>query len=195
MSADLKRIAVLASGEGTNFQALLDGVHGQDGLEVVALVASKPGIPALDRAAKAAVESVVFARPDFEGDREARDRAMAEWLLDRNVGLIVTAGWMELLTSTFLDSFKDQVVNVHPSLLPDFPGMDAVGQAVAARAERIGVTVHLVDEGVDTGAVLLQEGVPLPVGTTAEQAAQLTRPIEHRLLPEAVRQLASGRLP
>jgi phosphoribosylglycinamide formyltransferase-1 len=191
--ADLRRVAVLASGEGTNLQSLLDHVHGHDGIEIVAVVGSKPNIPALERANEASVESVVFAKADF-AIRAERDAAMTTWLQERNVGIVVTAGWMELLTPVFVDAFTDRIVNVHPSLLPEFPGIDAIGQAVAAGASRTGVTVHLVDDGVDTGRVLMQESVDLPLAVTKEEAVELLRPIEHRLLPEAVRGLAAGRL-
>lgn len=185
MKPDPRRIAVLVSGEGTNLSALIEGVHGTDGCELVAVAASKPAVPAIDRAVAAGIESEVFARSDH-ADRESRDRALADWLEQREVGLVVTAGWMELLTPAFLGRFPDRVVNVHPSLLPEFPGIDAVGQAVAAGATRTGVTVHLVDEGVDTGRVLVQESIELPDGIDRDGAIELLRPLEHRLLPEAV---------
>ncbi len=191
--ADLRRVAVLASGEGTNLQALLDHVDGHDGIEIVALAASKPEINAIERAKVAGVETGVFAKADY-ASREARDLDLAAWLQERKVGIVVTAGWMELLTPSLLNTFRDRVVNVHPSLLPEFPGIDAVGQAVAARASMTGVTVHLVDEGVDTGRVLMQESVEVPIGATKEEVVELLRPLEHRLLPEAVRGLAAGRL-
>lgn len=185
MKADPRRIAVLVSGEGTNLSALLDRVHGTDGCEIVSVVASKPGVQALERAGAAGVATAVFAKADHP-DRESRDVAMADHLAALGVGLVVTAGWMELLTPAFLSRFPDRVVNVHPSLLPEFPGIDAVGQAVAAGASRTGVTVHLVDEGVDTGRVLVQEAVELPEGIGRDEAVELLRPLEHRLLPEAV---------
>jgi len=191
--ADLRRVAVLASGEGTNLQSLLDHVHGHDGIEIVAVVGSKMNIPALERANEADVESAVFAKADFP-TRAERDAAMTVWLQERKIGIVVTAGWMELLTPVFITAFVDRIVNVHPSLLPEFPGIDAIGQAVAAGASRTGVTVHLVDDGVDTGRVLMQESVDLPLAVTKEEAVELLRPIEHRLLPEAVRGLAAGRL-
>ncbi|CAB4873354.1 MAG: phosphoribosylglycinamide formyltransferase [Actinobacteria bacterium] len=189
----VSKVAVLASGEGTNLQALIDSLGEDPIVEIVAFVASREDAPALTRAQAAGISTKVFDKADF-ANRPTRDLALAAWLIGQGVGLVVLAGWMELLTATLLDAFPDRVVNVHPSLLPEFPGMDAVGQAVAAGAERIGVTVHLVDEGVDTGRVLMQEGIDLPAGATAEEAAELLRPIEHRLLPEAVRALASGRL-
>lgn len=191
--AELHRVAVLASGEGTNLQALIDHVHGHDGIEIVGVLGSKAAIGALGRAEAAGIETAVFSKDDF-ATREARDRAMAEWIAERNCGLAVTAGWMQLLTEPFLESFPDRVVNVHPSLLPDYPGIDAVGQAIAAGASRTGVTIHLVDAGVDTGRVLLQEAIDLPAGSTVDSAMKLIRPLEHRLLSEAVRGLVAGRL-
>lgn len=185
MPSNPRNIAVLVSGEGTNLGALIDSVHGTDGCSIVAVAASKHAIPALKRSLEAGIDARVFAKSEH-ADRDARDSAMADWLDSHDVGLVVTAGWMELLTPVFLSRFPDRVVNVHPSLLPEFPGMDAVGQAVAAGAPRIGVTVHLVDEGVDSGRILAQEGIDLVAGTTAEEAAELLRPIEHRLLPDAV---------
>ena len=189
MTLDPRKVAVLASGEGTNLAALLDKVHGVEGCSIVAVAVSKPGAPAIAKASTAGVEARVFAKADY-ADRQARDAEMADWLAAHGAGLVVTAGWMELLTASFLTRFPDRVVNVHPSLLPEFPGIDAVGQALAAGAKQIGVTVHLVDEGVDTGRVLLQEGIDLPAGLDREQALELLRPIEHRLLPAAVLELA-----
>lgn len=188
------RIAVLASGEGTNLQALIDEFAADDGFEVVAVAVSRPEAKALARAQAAGIESAVFARADHPS-REERDRELAGWLSGRDVAIVVLAGWMELLTPGLLEAFPGRVVNVHPSLLPDHPGLDAVGQALAAGASRTGVTVHLVDEGVDSGPILLQEAVDLPEGCSREQAVGLLRPLEHRLLPEAVRELAAGRLP
>jgi len=194
VSADRKRIAVLVSGEGTNLQALIDQLHGSDGVEIVGVAGSKPNVAALARADAAAIRTAVFSRSDYES-REARDAALVNWLTELKVGIVVTAGWMEILTPVLLDAFPDLVVNVHPSLLPEFPGLDAVGQALEVGATRTGVTVHLVDEGVDSGRVLLQGAVELPADCSREQALALLRPIEHRLLPEAVRELSAGRLP
>ena len=189
MSSNPRKIAVLVSGEGTNLAALVESVHGTDGCRIVAVAASKPEIPALKRSREAGIEARVFAKSEH-ADREARDLAMADWLDSHDVGMVVTAGWMELLTPVFLARYPDRVVNVHPSLLPEFPGIDAVGQAIAAGARRIGVTVHLVDEGVDSGQILAQEAIDIAPGTTAEEAAELLRPIEHRLLPAAVLSLS-----
>ena len=188
-------IAVLVSGTGTNLQALLDTVHGHEA-QVVAVGSSRAGVPALDRAAAAGVPARVFARADYP-DRWARDEAMAEWLAQirpRPPRLIVLAGYMELLGGEFLERFGGAVLNVHPSLLPAFPGLGAVEQALAYGVKVFGVTVHFVDAGVDTGPIVLQRAVELPRADRADAAVVLAalRPLEHSLLPEAVRMFARG---
>jgi phosphoribosylglycinamide formyltransferase 1 len=173
-------IGVLVSGEGTNLQALIDA-----GLPVHAVASNRPGIPALDRASAAGIPCAVFELGD---GREARDLAMADWLDEHDVRLVVLAGYMQLLTPAFLDRFPGGIVNVHPSLLPSFPGLDAIEQAVDAQVGTTGVTVHLVDEGVDTGPVLRQEPVSVEPRETLEERIHA---VEHRLLPEVVRELCA----
>ena len=185
------RVAVLASGEGTNLQALLDRVHGRDGIAIVAVASDKPAAPALARARSAAVEASSFQLADFR-DRESRDRAMAEWLGERGAELIVLAGYMQLLSPQFLRRFDGRVINVHPALLPAFPGLRAIEQALHYGVKVFGVTVHFVDEGIDTGPVIVQRAVELPDARGAEEVRQRLQPIEHELLPEAVRLIASG---
>jgi len=185
------RVGVLVSGNGTNLQALLDTVHRRDGIEVAAVAANAPGIRALERAAGAEVESAVFASADF-ADRRRRDDALAGWLAAREIDLVVLAGWMELLSPAFLRRFPEAVVNVHPALLPAFPGLRAVEQALAYGVQVSGVTVHFVDEGVDTGAIILQRAVELTGARDSEQALERLHPVEHELLPEAVRLIARG---
>ena len=182
------RVGVLASGEGTNLQALLD----DPAIDVVAVASDQAGARALERARAAGVETGVFARADFP-DREARDAAMASWLSERGVELVVSAGYMALLTGAFLERFPQRVVNVHPSLLPAFPGLRAIEQAIAYGAKVTGVTVHFLDEGVDTGAVILQRAIPIETDDPDELHAAL-RPLEHELLPAAVRAIAEGRV-
>jgi phosphoribosylglycinamide formyltransferase-1 len=191
-SARPLRVGVLASGEGTNLQALLDTVHGREA-EIVALACDKPDARALVRAAGAGVPSRVFPRADHE-TREDRDAAIAAWLAAEGVELVVLAGYMAILTPVFVGAFPDRIVNVHPSLLPAFPGIRAIEQAVEHGVEVFGVTVHLVDDGVDTGAILLQDAVRLPGTPTPEEVHDALRPLEHRLLPEAVRRAARGEL-
>ena len=151
---------MLVSGAGTNLQALLDTVHGREA-EVVAVASSVADAPALERAAARGVPTAVFARAGYP-DRAARDEALADWLLARGARLVVLAGYMELLAEPFLARFPGAVINVHPSLLPAFPGLDAIEQALAYGVKVFGVTVHFVDAGVDTGPVILQRAVELP---------------------------------
>jgi phosphoribosylglycinamide formyltransferase-1 len=186
------RLAVLASGEGTNLQALLDTVHGREA-EVVAVASDKPGARALQRAAAAGVPTAVFGREDF-ADRGARDAAMADWLDERRVDLVVLAGYMAILDAAFIARFRDRIINVHPSLLPAFAGVRAIEQALDYGVKVFGVTVHLVDEGVDTGPIVLQAALELPGATDADAVHAALQPLEHRLLPEAVRLFAAGRI-
>jgi phosphoribosylglycinamide formyltransferase-1 len=191
MSAAM-RIGVLASGSGTNLQALLDNVHGAEA-EIVAVASDRGDARALDRARERGVVTRTFIRDAFP-DRGARDEAMAAWLQERGVELVVLAGYMQLLTPAFLARFPNRVINVHPSLLPAFPGAHPIEDTVAAGATVSGVTVHLVDDGVDTGPVLAQERTEIAGLTTREQVHERLRPIEHRLLPEVVRRFARGEL-
>jgi phosphoribosylglycinamide formyltransferase-1 len=184
------RVGVLASGAGTNLQALLDAVHGRE-VQVVAVASDKPDARALERAAAARVEARVFERSAF-ADRVARDAAIAEWLESLGVELVVLAGYMALLDATFIARFRDRIVNVHPALLPAFPGVRAIEQAVDYGVRVFGVTVHLVDEGVDTGPIVLQGALEIPDATDADAVHDALRPIEHRLLCDAVRLLARG---
>jgi phosphoribosylglycinamide formyltransferase 1 len=183
-------IAVLVSGRGTNLQALLDTVHGVEA-EVVGVASSLPDAPALSRAEGHGIPTRVFRRGDFP-DRLARDVALAEWLVERGARVVVLAGYMELLGEGFLERFPDGVINVHPSLLPAFPGLGAIEQGLAYGVKVFGVTVHFVDAGVDSGAVILQGAVELPDAGTPEEVLAALRPLEHALLPEAVRLLARG---
>lgn len=185
-------IAVLVSGAGTNLQALLDTVHGREA-QVVGVASSVAGARALERAERRGVPSAVFARADY-ADRAARDEALADWLSERGARLLVLAGYMELLSGDFLHRFPGAVINVHPSLLPAFPGLNAIGQALAYGVQVFGVTVHFVDEGVDTGPVILQRAVELPDARSEEQVLAALRPLEHELLPQAVRLFARGEL-
>ena len=173
-------IGVLASGEGSNLQALLDRA-----LPVRAVASNRAGARALERAARAGVAAAAFALEEHES-RAARDAAMADWLEAHGVELVVCAGYMHLLTAAFLDRFPGRIVNVHPSLLPEFPGAHAIEDALAAGVETTGVTVHVVDAGLDTGPVLRQE--PLPV-EPRETLVERIHAVEHRLLPDVVHEL------
>jgi len=176
-------IGVLVSGRGTNLQALLDA-----GLPVVAVASNVRAAPALDRARAAGVAVATFSL-DCHADREERDLLMATWLEQRGVELVVLAGYMHLLTKPFLDRFPNRIVNVHPSLLPRFPGAHAIDDALAAGVDETGVTVHVVDEGLDTGPVLAQEALPVEPRATLEERIHA---VEHRLLPSVVRGLIAA---
>jgi phosphoribosylglycinamide formyltransferase 1 len=186
------KVGVLASGEGTNLQALLDTVHGHE-VDVVAVASDQPSAPALERAAAAGVPGRVFLRSEF-GARAARDAAIADWLVAEGVELVVLAGYMAILDASFVARFPDRILNVHPSLLPAFPGVRAIEQAIEHGVKVFGVTVHLVDEGVDTGPIVLQRAVELPGARDLAAVHASLRPIEHELLPHAVALIAAGRL-
>ena len=185
------KVAVLASGTGTNLQALLDEVHGRDGIEIVAVASDKADAPALERARRAGVAVASFPGSDYTG-RAARDQAMADWLAERGAELVVLAGYMQLLSNEFLARFPERVINVHPALLPAFPGLGAVEQALAYGVKVFGVTVHFVDGGVDSGPVILQQAVEVPNAFDPEAVLERLHPVEHELLPEAVRLIAQG---
>jgi phosphoribosylglycinamide formyltransferase 1 len=183
---------VLVSGAGTNLQALLDTVHGHEA-RVVAVASSAAGVHALERAAARDVPTRVFRRADYS-DRGTRDDALADWLHSQGARLVVLAGYMELLSERFLARFPSSVINVHPSLLPAFPGLGAIEQALDYGVGVFGVTVHFVDAGVDTGPVILQRAIELRGVLTPEDVLAALRPLEHALLPEAVRLFARGAL-
>jgi phosphoribosylglycinamide formyltransferase 1 len=185
-------IAVLISGEGSNLQALIDGVHGAE-VEIVGVVSSRGEARGLERAESAGIETTVFSLAD-EPDRARRDDALAAWLEERGVELVVLAGFMELLTPGFIRRFSGRIVNVHPALLPAFPGLGAIEQALEHGVKVAGVTVHFVDEGVDSGPIILQEAFELPYHRDIAGIEQHFHDVEHRLLPEAVRLIAAGRV-
>ncbi len=178
-------IGVLVSGEGTNLQALLD-----DGLPVTAVASNNPEARALERAQAADVEAASFPLEDYE-TREARDLAMADWLEEHSARFIACAGYMQLLEPAFLARFPNRIVNVHPSLLPAFPGTSPIEDALAAGAAETGVTVHYVDEGVDSGPIIAQERVAILAGDTAEALHARIHIVEHRLLPRVLRELVT----
>lgn len=186
------RIAVLISGEGSNLQALLDDFQ-DDAIEIVGVVSSRAEARGLERAEQAGVETAVFSLAE-EPDRERRDEALAGWLGERRVELVVLAGFMELLTPAFIRRFSGRIVNVHPALLPSFPGLGAIEQAVEHGVKVAGVTIHFVDEGVDSGPIVLQEAFELPYHRDIAQVRQRFHEVEHRLLPRAVRLIAAGRV-
>jgi phosphoribosylglycinamide formyltransferase-1 len=184
-------IAVLVSGSGTNLQAILEDVHGRDGIVVDVVVSNRADAKALERARAAGVETAVFDSAAYS-DRAARDRAMAGFLKQRGVRLVVLAGYMHLLDHAFLSQFPDAVINVHPALLPAFPGASPVRDQIAYGAKVSGVTVHFVDDGVDTGPIILQEAVTLPYTRDEEEILTALHRTEHDLLPRAIRLFARG---
>jgi phosphoribosylglycinamide formyltransferase-1 len=175
-------IGVLVSGTGTNLQALID-----EGLEIAAVAANRRDALALERARAAGIPSATFSL-DCHADRDERDLAMATWLEEHGVDFVVLAGYMHLLTRPFLDRFPERIVNVHPSLLPAFPGAHAIDDALAAGVETTGVTVHVVDEGMDSGPILRQEQIPIE---PRETLVERIHAVEHRILPEVVRELCA----
>jgi phosphoribosylglycinamide formyltransferase 1 len=176
-------IGVLVSGEGTNLQALIDA-----GLPIVAVASNNTKAGALDRAAKAGIEAGAFPAAEFD-TREERDLAMADFLGERGVGLVVCAGYMNLLTKPFLERFPDRIVNTHSAPLPAFPGAHPIEDVLAAGVRETAATVHYVDEGVDTGPVIAAERVPVLEGDTVESLRERVQAVEHKLLPRVVREL------
>jgi phosphoribosylglycinamide formyltransferase 1 len=188
------RIIVLASGGGTNLQAIIDQLHGGDqGIEVAGVGSDKPGAMALERARKAGVETAVFPASEYE-DRATRDVALGDWIESRGADLVVLAGYMQLLSSEFVTRFRNRVINVHPALLPAFPGIDAVQQAIDHGSKITGVTVHFVDEGVDSGPIIMQRPVPVASSRDWDETEKAIHATEHALLPEAIRLIAAGRI-
>lgn len=187
------RLAVLASGTGTNLQAILDELHGSEGIEVCGVGSDKPDAMALERARSAGVEAGAFPRAEY-ADRAARDGAMADWLEGLGVDLVVLAGYMQLLSPPFIARFRGRIVNVHPALLPSFPGLDAIGQALDYGVRITGVSIHFVDEGLDSGPVILQRPVPVPASRSREELEDAVHRTEHALYPQAIRMIAEGRV-
>jgi phosphoribosylglycinamide formyltransferase-1 len=186
------QVAVLVSGEGSNLQAILDQVHGREGIEVVGVASSSAAARGLERARAAGVEAAAFERGDF-ADRAERDQALGDWLEERGVDLVVLAGFMELLGAPFIGRFSGKIINVHPSLLPAFSGIGAIEQAIDYGVKQMGVTVHFVDEGVDSGAIIMQEAFAInPYSRDIAAIEKRIHEIEHRLLPRAVRLFGAG---
>jgi phosphoribosylglycinamide formyltransferase-1 len=184
-------IGVLVSGSGTNLQAILDADLGSG--RVVLVISNVAGVNALDRARRAGVPARVLPHKQYP-TREAYDQALVATLREAQVELVALAGFMRIVTPKFLNAFPRRVVNIHPSLLPSFPGMHAQKQALAHGVKITGCTVHLVDEGCDTGPILAQAAVPVEPG---DNEAALTARIlveEHKLYPAVLRALAEGRI-
>ena len=183
------RVAVLVSGSGTNLQALLDDPAIRP--HIVLVLSDRSGVRALERADRAAIETLVI---EPAGDRAALSAAVAQALTERGVDVLVSAGYMRILGPPVVEQWRDRWLNVHPALLPSFPGIHAVADALAAGVKVTGVTVHLVDTGVDTGPVVLQEAIEIRPDDDWDSLEPRVHEVEHRLLPRAVRALLEGRL-
>lgn len=187
-------MGVLASGRGSNLQAILDVIEaGKLAARVVVVVSDRADAQALDRARRHGVKAV-FVDPRQHQDREAFDRAVAAVLDEHRVELVCLAGFMRLLTPGFVAAYRDRIMNIHPALLPSFPGLHAQRQALAYGAKIAGATVHFVDEGVDTGPIILQAAVPVLDDDTEETLSARILVEEHRIYPRAIQLFAEGRL-
>jgi phosphoribosylglycinamide formyltransferase-1 len=185
-------IVVLVSGEGSNLQALIDTVHRGD-VEIVGVGSNRAEARGLERAKAAGIETAVFPKDDY-GDRESRDAALADWIDSLGATIVVLAGFMELLTPVFIRRFPSRIVNVHPTLLPAFAGINSIEQTFEYGVKVAGVTVHFVDEGVDSGPIILQRSFELPYSRDIAVVEQQIHEIEHELLPRAVSLLARGKV-
>ncbi|WP_433938468.1 phosphoribosylglycinamide formyltransferase [Paenibacillus lautus] len=188
------RMAVFASGRGSNFQALVDAQQsGALGGEISILVCDKPQAPVVELAKAANVDVFAF-QPKEYASKEDYEREIAAELQQRGVELIVLAGYMRLLSPSFVEFYNGRIINIHPSLLPAFPGKDAIGQALAYGVKMTGVTVHFVDGGMDTGPVIAQKAVEIKDGDTAEALAERIHAVEQKLYSEVVSWFAQGRI-
>ena len=187
-------LGVLVSGSGTNLQSILDAIaEGRLDARVNIVVSNKPGVFALERAARANVPTKVLSHRDYPS-REAFDEALVAVLKEAGVELVVLAGFMRILTPRFLDAFPERVVNIHPSLLPAFPGIDAQKQAFDYGVKIAGCTVHFVDAGTDTGPIIAQAAVPVLEGDDAEKLRLRILEQEHRLLVSVLHWFSEGRV-
>lgn len=185
----MRKIAIFASGSGSNFQAIIDAIQsGQLTAEVSMLVCDHPGAFVVERAERNSIQTFTFLAKNYSNKVDYEDAILKE-LKDRKVEFIVLAGYMRLIGPTLLREFEGRIVNIHPSLLPAFPGKDAIGQAIAAKVKVSGVTVHFVDEGMDTGPIIEQREVSLSEGETKETLQEKIHTIEHQLYPAVLQKL------
>jgi phosphoribosylglycinamide formyltransferase-1 len=188
------RIGVLASGRGTNLQAIIDAIEaGRLDARIAVVVSDKADAPALDRARKHGAKAL-FVNPRDFSDRESFDRGVAAVLAEHKVELVCLAGFMRILTPAFLAAFPDRVMNIHPALLPSFPGLHAQRRALEHGVKVSGATVHFVDEGVDSGPIILQVAVPVRDDDTEESLSERILAEEHKIYPKAIQLFAEGRL-
>jgi phosphoribosylglycinamide formyltransferase 1 len=185
----MKKIAVFASGNGSNFQAIIDVVQtGELKADIALLVCDKPGAFAVERANAAHIPTFSFNPKDYSS-KEAYEKVITEQLTSYGVEFIVLAGYMRLIGPTLLGEYSGRIVNIHPSLLPAFPGKDAIGQALDAKVKWTGVTIHYVDEGMDTGPIIVQERVGISDNETRESLERKIQYIEHKLYPSILQML------
>ena len=188
----MKKIAVFASGSGSNFQAI--AVAAQAGIlnaDISLLICDKPGAFAIDRAEMLGIPALVIS-PKSYPSKAAYEAEILQKLAGLEIDMIVLAGYMRLIGPTLLEAYEGKIVNIHPSLLPAFPGKDAIGQALAAGVEKTGVTIHYVDEGMDTGPTIASAAVKIVPGETRETLQKKIQRIEHSLYPEVLEQLLNG---
>jgi phosphoribosylglycinamide formyltransferase-1 len=190
----LLRIGVLASGGGTNLQAIIDrSMDGSLAAEIAVVISNNPGAGALDRAAAAGIPTLCINHRDF-ADRTGFDKSVVKALQDAEVDLVVLAGFMRIITQTFIDAFPLRIINIHPALLPAFPGLHVQQQALDYGARFSGCTVHFVDGGVDTGPIIIQAVVPILPDDSAEILAARILEQEHHIYPRAIQLIAEGRI-
>jgi len=189
-----KRIAVFASGSGSNFQAIADAVRaGRLDVRIELLVCDRPQAKVVERAQEAGVPVHTF-RPKEYPSREAYEQEILELLQNKQVDLVVLAGYMRILTPVLVNAYWGRMINIHPSLLPSFPGLHAVRQALEHGVKVTGITVHIVDGGLDSGPILAQRALEILPEDTEESLSERIHPMEHELLPEVIRQIVSGQI-
>ncbi|MBD2872718.1 phosphoribosylglycinamide formyltransferase [Paenibacillus arenilitoris] len=189
-----QRIAVFASGQGTNFQAIVDAVReGKLDVTIELLVCDKPSAPVVERARKAGVDTFLFAPKEYPS-REAYETAILAELTRRGVELVVLAGYMRIITSVLVEPYYGRMINIHPALLPAFPGVNGIGQALAYGVKLTGVTVHYVDGGMDSGPIIAQAAVEVAEEETESSLAEKIHAAERALLPDVIRHIAQGRV-
>lgn len=185
----MKRLAIFASGSGTNFQAIVDGVKtGKITAEVALMVCDKKGAFVIERAVKEQIPTFVFQAKDYESKADY-EKEILHLLKEKEIDFIVLAGYMRLMGPTLLNEYEGRIVNIHPSLLPAFPGKDAIGQALRAGVKVSGVTVHYVDAGMDTGPIIAQKAIEIAEDDTVETVAGKIHQVEHELYPKVIQQL------
>ncbi|MDR4888184.1 phosphoribosylglycinamide formyltransferase [Fredinandcohnia sp. QZ13] len=189
----MKKIAVFASGSGTNFQAIMDSIkEGRLAAKIELVVCDKPGAKVIERASKEWVETFVFSPKEYP-EKSLFEAEIVEKLRAKNVELIVLAGYMRLIGDTLLQAYRNKIVNIHPSLLPAFPGKDAIGQAYRAGVNMTGVTIHYVDEGMDTGPIIAQREFAIEPGDTLESIEEKVHEIEHQFYPQILQSLVTAK--